>query len=147
MLRTNKLDRICAACDSTTTKMEKGKWPHWYKWDDVFLCHKCYDKYVWSPIASPAKNKKWNPIHNPIYQPRRICFKDKRIMLKENPRKGICQWCGRKGATDIHHIEYHEDDPLKDAIELCDSCHRVETTRLEQLVKTELNIIGLHISQ
>jgi hypothetical protein len=73
----------------------------------------------------------------------------KKIFLKENPRKGICQKCHRKVGDDyvncfcqiaivkethIHHIgEYNPNDPLKDTIELCASCHRKEHWRLEQV--------------
>jgi hypothetical protein len=53
----------------------------------------------------------------------RILFKGRRILLKSNPRKGFCQVCGYAGATDMHHLEYHDDDPLQGAIELCNRCH------------------------
>jgi hypothetical protein len=78
-------------------------------------------------------HKKWNKIHNkinnPIYQPRRIVFKDKRISIKEDPRYGICQLCGAVRGMDckqtqMHHLQYHEEDPLKDTIEVCVKCHK-----------------------
>lgn len=51
-------------------------------------------------------------------------YKAKIVLLKENPRKGICFNCGKEPKrTEIHHMEYHDEDPLKDAIELCDHCH------------------------
>jgi len=67
--------------------------------------------------------------------PRRISFRGKRILLKENPRKGICSNCGKSVAkgeiktTNIHHTKYHYDDPLKDTIELCVKCHNIETKK------------------
>ncbi len=64
-----------------------------------------------------------------INHPRRIQFKDKRIQIKEDPRIGICQLCGAVRGMDckvthIHHLQYHDDDPLEDTIEVCVSCHR-----------------------
>jgi hypothetical protein len=69
-----------------------------------------------------------NPINNPIYQHRRLVYKGKRIMLKEDPRYGICQLCGAVKGTDckitvMHHMKYHDDDPLRDTIEVCVACH------------------------
>lgn len=51
--------------------------------------------------------------------------------MKDIPRKGICSKCGAvKGIdckiTHMHHLEYHPEDPLKDTIELCSSCHKKE---------------------
>jgi len=41
-----------------------------------------------------------------------------------NPRTGVCSECGRTNCkTDIHHIQYHDYDPLRDTIELCVGCH------------------------
>jgi hypothetical protein len=70
--------------------------------------------------------------------------------MKEKPRKGKCEWCGKRVGdmyfggkrrnklmileyTQIHHIVYHDDDPLKDTVELCSSCHTKEGLRLGQL--------------
>jgi len=54
----------------------------------------------------------------------RMRYKGKMIELKENPRTGYCSICNWEGLTHIHHFaEYHDDDPLKDTIELCPSCH------------------------
>lgn len=61
--------------------------------------------------------------YHPIRSPRRILFKGKRLDLPFNPRKGFCQVCGYIGKTDMHHFEYHQDDPLRGAIELCNRCH------------------------
>jgi len=100
------------------------------------MCHKCYNKSI--------NNPKWNPINGP----RRINPKGNgHIYLKENPRKGVCSWCHKKKGDEytntegkiarikqtlIHHIKYHED-PLKDTIELCNSCHTKESIRLRKL--------------
>ncbi len=58
---------------------------------------------------------------------RRLKFKNKMIHVKDNPRTGFCSLCNYTGVTHIHHIVYHDDDPLKDTIELCPSCHRKES--------------------
>lgn len=58
------------------------------------------------------------------YITNRVLFKAKRILLEQNPRLGICSMCGQKGRTEIHHIKYHNADPLRDTIEVCARCHR-----------------------
>ena len=65
---------------------------------------------------------------------RRLVYKDKRIVLKANPRTGYCSLCPNNiwnescERTSMHHFaEYHEDDPLKDTIELCNYCHGIIT--------------------
>jgi len=55
---------------------------------------------------------------------RRIYFKGKYITLDKNPRTGMCTNCGKVEHTNLHHINYHERDPLMDTVELCVSCHR-----------------------
>lgn len=78
---------------------------------------------------------------NAMYHARLLRFKDKQISLEENPRKGKCLKCEKSigdkyinydgqiaiiKTTHMHHIEYHDDDPLKDTMELCASCHAKE---------------------
>ena len=75
------------------------------------------------PEYNLINNAKWNPINNPINNPKAIKFKGKRTHVKENPRTGICSKCGYNGRTAMHHLQYHKEDPLKDTIELCLSCH------------------------
>lgn len=58
-----------------------------------------------------------------------ICFKEKQILLKKNPRTNVCSICNRKYPDDLkqqtsmHHVEYHPTTPLQDTIEICASCH------------------------
>lgn len=67
-----------------------------------------------------------------------VIFKGKSIRYDYELHKKVCIICGKKPSdeyinykgekgiielTHLHHIEYHEDDPLKDAIEICVSCH------------------------
>jgi len=57
------------------------------------------------------------------YKAKRIKFKDKRIFLETNPRIGVCSWCRKKGRTNIHHLQYDENNPLAHTVEICPSCH------------------------
>jgi len=53
-----------------------------------------------------------------------VSYKGKTITLDVEPRKGYCSDCKTKDAhTHLHHEEYHDDDPLKDTVELCIKCH------------------------
>ena len=61
-----------------------------------------------------------------------ILFKGKYTRLKENPRTGICQLCGRSVAkgeikyTNLHHYNYDSKNPLANTIELCVRCHNTQ---------------------
>jgi len=123
-------ERSCFKCGSRETYAgyhQRGYWNYkWRKYDGHWYCSKCSNRYF------------ENPRLHPIYGPKRINFKGKRIQLKQTPRTGQCADCNRrvgeeyvnwKGETKIlkrtalHHIEYHPDDPLKDTVELCLRCH------------------------
>jgi hypothetical protein len=131
--------RICLKCNSNTTFKSKEGWAGWYRYEDGWICKSCYMKLV--------NNPKWQKTHSKIYSPRRLTFKDKRIRLTKNPRTGQCQICklrigdefinryGHKAIikhTHLHHAKYHNDDPMKGTIELCNSCHS-KITRMVQL--------------
>jgi hypothetical protein len=60
----------------------------------------------------------------------RIKFKGREIFIKNNPRKGIYQQCGKTGYTHLHHEQYDDNDILKHTIELCPGCHAKESCRL-----------------
>jgi len=128
------IGRTCVACDSTTTYRNKLGIEKWVSHDGNWFCHKCYDKYIHNPVYH-VNCKEWNDRNNK----NDILFKGKSIQLKYNPRKGQCTKCNLKigdlyincegkwavlKRTCLHHIEYHDDDPLKDTIELCVACHR-----------------------
>jgi len=80
-------------------------------------------------------NRKAHLIHNP----RRLKFKGRHILLKENPRKGVCSKCGVKVGNGINHTQTHHfaeydiKDPLKNTMELCPHCHAIESLKLGQL--------------
>jgi hypothetical protein len=130
--------RVCYACGSDTTYLKSNGAYDWTtnKPTDLFLCKRCVNEYVWNP--------KWKPIHNI----RLVTFRQRRILMKENPRTGVCSLCGKKigdeyigskrrkrvvKTTQMHHLANHKDDPLKDTIEVCVSCHMKESYRLGQL--------------
>jgi hypothetical protein len=109
-----KTKRVCSECDTTTSydnwrKDDKGGW----------LCKKCYMKFYFR--------------ERPSY----FGYKGKVFWDKEQRRlrSGICALCGAKSGdinpdtgrrvqTHRAHVEYHDDDPLKDVVELCSACHR-----------------------
>jgi hypothetical protein len=132
--------RQCEACDSTITYIKKNGREQWNTHDGHRMCQKCWDKYVRGPVDTPISNKKYLASIMESHR-RSINFRKKPVYFKVQPRKGICELCGAKKGdrfisargrnsivtTDIHHMEYHEDEPLRDTIELCDSCHLKET--------------------
>jgi len=115
--------RICGHCGSDKSYLQKGKWESWYKYKDGgYICHKCH-AILWN------KN---NPDRVKTNSRRRINLGGrKETVVSNNPRIGICFLCFRTGGkTDIHHYDKYYEDPLKNTIELCASCHGV-ITRLE----------------
>ena len=141
--------RICYCCGSSKTWISKKGYENWYLNHDIntrkmihVLCTKCYNNLLVHPI--------WNRINNPIYGPkrskltrklegqRRLSYKGKAVYLTIRPRTGICSSCGKsvhKGEinrTHMHHIQYHDEDVLKDTQELCVNCHRMESERLRK---------------
>ena len=87
------------------------------------MCKKCYNKYV--------GNAKWRP----ILDVKRFFFKGKTIHAPNTPRIGVCNFCravvGEINTqtnklckrTNLAHMAYHDDNPLKDTLELCVVCH------------------------
>lgn len=127
--RTEK-NPICINCGSNTTflrKTKKGTPTYvWYRYKDGYICQKCYCKLI------------NNPRVNPVFQPRRITYKNKRVTLKENPRIGTCSQCMKSigddyinkygnistiKSTHMHHIIYIPIFVWFGTKELCPSCH------------------------
>jgi len=90
----------------------------------------------------PEKMQEWygkNPQKIQFYRHRLLNYKGKQITLKENPRIGVCSNCHRSvenGAimrTQLHHLEYDNNNPLNHTIELCVRCHRQEHARLRRI--------------
>lgn len=127
--------RICIKCHSDATFTARNGNEQWYN-RNGWYCKKCYNKYCLNP--------KWHPITNPKH----IQFKGHRTYLGHNPRKGRCIACMKSIGdtylnssgkidfikyTSMHHTIYHDEDLLKDTIELCPSCHVKESWRLGQV--------------
>src|ERR671925_1357891 len=104
--------RSCSNCRSTKTIMDKGKYPHWYSdGNGGNFCNRCHLKL--------------------LINIKRILFKDKRVLLDEPPRRGICSLCGvRVGQfnpktgqfckqTNMHHLQYDLTNPKNYTIEVC----------------------------
>lgn len=130
-------DRICAKCGKNTRLVLRKNGKRYYDWRNVngeCWCFKCWN----NNIHAPKSRKKWNSIHYEIYGKRRFMFKNKSIYHTETPRTGQCTVCRKRigdeylnkrhkirkiKSTQMHHIEYHDDNPIKDTVELCVSCH------------------------
>ena len=131
------MERKCYGCNSKYLHKVKGRYyEQWYlnhDADNNALCLRCNDKYIRDPLRRKERNSKYNPKWNKINNHKFVNYRGKHIWLGFDPRKHICQTCGKTGLTSLHHFaEYHDDDPLRDTIELCRSCHGKETWRLGQ---------------
>ncbi|HKG88802.1 MAG TPA: hypothetical protein VKA95_10780 [Nitrososphaeraceae archaeon] len=138
----------------------KIDWFHHYK--EGLLCQKCYARLIRNPKRTKEYIKKYNDRQPKdswkkyryseavlSYRKRRLRFKDKRVSVKNDFRTYQCQICGNKKGDeyinskgkisktkkiDMHHIQYHEEDPLKDTIEVCRSCHSKITHKKLQII-------------
>jgi ribosomal protein S27AE len=113
--------RFCSRCSSDKT------FPNWHKDKEFagFMCGKCYTRFVTNP--------KWKHIK---YESQ-FNFRGKSHVSEQPIRIGVCNWCravkGQINAqcnkicnrTHRHHESYHEDDLLKDSIEICNKCHNI----------------------
>ena|SRR6187200_263279 len=112
--------------------MKSGNNPVWYTRNNQWYCNKCYQRIFISPKHNPTANLK------------KITYKGKQVYVGFNPRTGICSECGHKGRTEMHHINYHDEDILKDTIELCVSCHgkkRIGMKYNKNSRKFEINLV------
>jgi hypothetical protein len=60
--------------------------------------------------------KEWRQNHH-------LVFLGKQITLDNIERTLLCICCRFQGSTDLHHLKYDLNDPLKYTVELCGSCH------------------------
>ena len=128
------------------------KWKEkWCKFYDDYICGKHYNRLAFSKEERREINKKISQKWAPIKSKRKIIYKKRQIYLDDIPRIGKCSWCNKKVGdeytncfgkksiikqTHIHHFDkYHDDNVLKDTIELCASCHIKESWRLYRLKK------------
>ncbi len=138
-----RIKRFCYACGVDRTRIKSGGYAgSFYDWflnkDENgeiihYLCAKCADRYIRRPKRKDYFDIKNVETHR-IFGPKRINLQGKiRIQLDHNPRTGYCSLClnniydGSCKKTDLHHIEYDLDNPLRYTIELCPSCHGKET--------------------
>jgi|SRR5215211_233790 len=150
-------DRLCVKCGKKTRLVLRENGKYYYDWRNIDgepWCFKCWNRI----ISAPKMNKKWNAIHHKIYGKRRFQFKDKSLHHTEVPRIGQCTVCRKRigdkylnkrwkekiiKSTSLHHIEYHEDKPIADTVELCISCHgKVSMKRMSLL----LNLLPRYLS-
>jgi hypothetical protein len=126
----------CTNCKSTQTYIIRRKdgTPIQADWrkdkNGNVLCKRCWGRLIGGPSIP-----KW---YAEIRDKKRITYKGKTRHVGKIVRTGICKQCNRSVAkgeireTHMHHLQYHDDDPLKDTIELCESCHLKETWKLGQ---------------
>ena len=72
------------------------------------------------------------------YKAKHIYFKTKCVNVGSELRIGVCNWCRAVApfdtkTTHIHHETYDDNNFAKNTIELCVSCHRLETMRIRQM--------------
>lgn len=135
--------------------------PHWLLFENQWVCKSCYGKLIQTPNIDPQKRKYYNDKRTKEQiqedNQRRFLFKNKISRAKEKPRKGVCEWCDKNigdtyinhlGKIDIiekthlHHIRYNYNDKLKDTVELCHSCHMIETNRLRNIQRKIIYFIN-----
>jgi hypothetical protein len=121
MIRTPKYKIPCSDCGTEILVYRKDK-------RATDSCRKCYRK-VYDSKRDPKQRQRNNP--------NRFLFRDKRVVLENNPRIGVCNLCRAVmpfdcKKTDMHHEEYDESDVLKYAMEICVSCHRKITIRRQR---------------
>jgi hypothetical protein len=129
-----KQEYICSTCNSKTTYVKPDGREVWALYENKILCNRC-DCRVRKNNKSCIESRKR---YSKKTEKRRITFKNKRIVIDHNPRKGRCKKCGKKigdsyvnyrgitsiiKKTDMHHRRYDPTDPTKYTIELCASCH------------------------
>jgi hypothetical protein len=128
----------CTNCGSETTRMNGQGYPDWRIINNGYWCKNCWQR-TYNHIYNRTKRNKES------YK-KTMHFKDKRIRnLRDIPRIGQCQRCGKKigegiKRTNLHHILYHDDDPLKDTIELCVRCHTNITLLEKKLERLYSNL-------
>jgi hypothetical protein len=117
--------------DRPITKKEKDS-RYYYKNREKLLKQKVdYRKQKADQIKENWRNSYWKKYrpHRLQYLTTRIAFKNKRPIVKFNPRIGVCNLCRAVVGIDckithMHHEQYDPENPLKHTIELCVSCHK-----------------------
>ena len=71
-----------------------------------------------------------SPTHLEVREWTKVHFKDF--------KKGQCSKCLVFGKTNTHHLEYRIPHSIKDIIELCFQCHRLEHKEMPAPVRSKL---------
>lgn len=87
-------------------------------WDLPYQCKKCDERF-----ETQSKMQKHTREHQLQARLDVIIYKGRIMRFPYNVKTGVCVNCGKECQTQLHHIEYHDEDPLKDTMELCPNCH------------------------
>jgi len=87
-------------------------------WELPYQCKKCSARF-----ENPSKMAKHARTHQFLQRLDTILYRGRIIRYPYNVKTGICCSCGSTKNTQLHHIVYHDKDPLRDTLELCASCH------------------------
>lgn len=125
---------ICSSCGSDRTYIRKDKKHEGYeRWrrhpeSGALICQRCF--------ARERNLRAFN-------------FKERKVFTSQLTRTGRCSWCtnnvfdGSTNATHLHHIRYHDDDPMRDTIEICNPCHgKLHSMRRRWFYDTECYSCG-----
>ena len=151
------LVRKCSYLGCGKSEIYTGRWKeYWHRYGKVnYLCHKHHTKIIYNPKRTKDQIKQYNKRktyeyqkkYNDGYRAKIITYKNQRILLTFNIHKWKCDWCGKqkgdeymdyKGEInkikkiDIHHIEYFIIFPWFMTVELCNSCHTLESQRIKK---------------
>lgn len=130
----SKGERICLIDPTHETALNELGNEHWFRYKEGYVCSRCAMKLIYYQKYKHKDRK-------------RIRFKNSRPKVEGEYKTGKCDLCGKKigdsyvtkkGKTGIiksmhtHHFEYHDDDILKDTIQICPQCHGRESARLRK---------------
>lgn len=140
----------CYSCGIDKSIEKKTGYSHWlynHDIDNNVLCMNCNARLITYPKRDRQKMNnyylpRWraqNPNYMKEYTKKRLNYKGRLITLKTRIKIGVCNTCnktvesGQINFTTLHHYaEYHDNNPVKDTIELCPSCHGKESWKLGQ---------------
>ena len=117
--------RVCGLEAHTEQDLEKFRKEKRSRYGRDNRCKTCYN----SRRRKDGKYWSTTKLRSDRENPKKIGFKGKFILFKENPRTNTCSECGKKypeqlkRQTCLHHAIYDENHPLEHTIELCNSCH------------------------
>lgn len=125
--------RICFACGSSKTRIQKHGAVQWRRPIDWFVplwfCDTCRARY----FHGPEMHRKWDKIHHVRYGARAYKFGAKKTFIGWGlQRTGFCLKCsnnihdGSCKRTHMHHVYYLRICPWFGREELCVRCHNAQ---------------------